>query len=130
MRLADEIAGALEELERDTRGPDEVPQWCVFGTLTLPCVPHAITEAVQIDPHGNAQTVDLALHIRLAHFNLPGLDATPFEDADAAIASSQRVPKSGDKIRFRWNNYKVISARIDSSMTYLRLDLAHEYSNR
>ncbi len=130
MSIANEMEDALRELERDTIGPDSQAQWLVFGTLTMPCVPTSISESILIDPNGNPVNVDLAVFIRLDHFDLPAIEAVSAENADALFASTQRIPKSGDIVRFRWTEYRVLTSKLDPTLTYIRLDLADQHSNR
>jgi hypothetical protein len=129
--LRDEMRRDLKEAESDLRGPDGQPQWLVYGTLTLPCVPSGVTDTVVIDTDGNTIEIQQALLVRTDHFEAPGLEP---QDADAVpdvdSFNTTPIPNVGEMVRFRWTDYRVVRRVFDSTQAYVRLDLADANSNR
>lgn len=131
MPLRDDLNGALQDLERELRGPDHEPPRLTYGALTVPCIPTTVENGVVIDAEGNAITVRLSVFVRLEHFELPGLQAVDADSAPAAEeANAVPIPTVGRLVRVRWTDYRVVAVRFDSAHAAVRLDLADPGSNQ
>ncbi len=131
MSLHKEIQRDLKEAGRDLRGPDGEPQWLVFGTLTVPCVPTSIEDTVVLDEEGNSIELRHSVIVSTEYWEAPGLevqDADSAPDLDAANATP--FPEVGHGVRFRWQDYKIVKRSFDSTLAQMRLDLADPGSNQ
>lgn len=123
--------GALRELEHELRGPDGQAPKLTYGAITVPCIPTTVENGVEIDSEGNAITVQLAIFVRLEHFQLSGLQALDIDAAPTVEeANAVPLPTVGRIVRFRWVDYRVISIRFDSAQNAMRLALADPGSNQ
>lgn len=122
MSFKSEMEAGLLEMEGDLAEDGVSPAFMWYGA-SIPCVPTSLQRSVEIAPDGNQVLVDAKLYVRAIHFTSADSDQVTVDDDSHTVDDFCLFPKTGHKLTFRGQTYRVAWAKLSGARSHVELNL-------